>query len=178
MSLFLATLLSGLTLLVLGAVLLWNTRTVAAVARTFPRSTQAAYVCMGLATVWFLYLVANLSEADFGAYRNLLVLAFGGIAVSSFFHAREFLAVRGAAILVLLSAHVLLDAAFMEPQASRLFLVSFVYVAILAALYLGVSPYRLRDFFGWLFASPGRPRVLGGVLLGYGVLLNVAAFTY
>jgi len=178
MSLFLATFLTGLTLLAFGAAMLWKTNTVAAVAQTFPRSAQAAYVCMGLATVWFLYLILHLSEADFGAYRKLLILVFGGIAAFSFIHAREFLAVRGAAILVLLSAHVLLDAAFLEPQASRLLLVSFVYAAIVAALYLGVSPYRLRDFFGWLFASARRPKILGGLLLGYGLLLNLVAFTY
>ena len=34
-----------------------------------------------------------------------------------------------------------------------------------AAIWLGVQPYRLRDFFAWLFLSPGRARGLGGALL-------------
>jgi len=52
------------------------------------------------------------------------------------------------------------------------------YVAIAAAIYLGGYPYRLRDFFGWLFARPGRPKALGALLASYGLLLSVLAFTY
>jgi hypothetical protein len=43
---------------------------------------------------------------------------------------------------------------------------------------LGAQPWRLRDFFGWLFARPGRARSLGGALAGYGLLLAIVAFTY
>jgi hypothetical protein len=178
MSLFFVTLLIGISLVVAGALLLWRLNTTAAVAQAFPRSEPAAYLCMGLASAWFLAHVLTLSEADFGAYRHYLFLVFGAIAVLAFIHAREFLAVRGMAILVLLGANVVLDAAFMQAPASRLFLVAFVYLAILCALYLGMSPFRLRDFFSWLFATRGRSRLLGGALIGYGVLLNIVAFTY
>lgn len=178
MSLFVATILTGLVLILAGVLLLWRSNTTAAIVQAFPRSEPAAYFCMGLASAWFLVHVLNLSEADFGAYRYHLFLGFGAVGVLSFFHARDFLAVRGMAILVLLAAHVLLDAAFMQEPANRLFLVTIVYVAIVAALYLGMSPFRLRDFFGWLFATRGRPRVLGGFLVLYGLLLSVVAFTY
>jgi hypothetical protein len=73
----------------------------------------------------------------------------------------------------------LLDAAYMEwnyPQ--RLVLVSFVYVCIALAIWLGALPYRLRDFFEWLFRTSGRPRAVGCALLGCGVLLGAIAFTY
>jgi hypothetical protein len=63
-----------------------------------------------------------------------------------------------------------------HPQ--RLLLVGFVYVCIALAIWIGATPYRLRDFFEWLFRTSGRPRVVGGALLGYGVLLIVVAFTY
>jgi len=55
-------------------------------------------------------------------------------------------------------------------------MVSFVYLAIAAAIWLGAQPWRLRDFFGWLFARPLRSRSLGGLLLAYGLVLCVAAF--
>jgi hypothetical protein len=178
MSLFLATFLTGILLVVSGALLLWKRNTTAAVAQAFPRSEPAAFLCMGLASGWFLLHVLQLSEADFGAYRHYLFIGFAAVAVLSFIHARDFLAVRGLAILILLTAHVLLEAAFMQEPASRLFLVSFVYLAIVVALYLGMSPFRLRDFLQWLFATRGRPRVLGGIFLGYGLILNLVAFTY
>jgi len=178
MSLFLATFLTGIVLVALGAFLLWQRKAAAAMAMTFPRSETAAVVLMGLGSAWFLYHVLNLGEADFGNYRHFLFIGFAAVAVLSFVHAKDFLAVRGLAILVLLTAAVLLDAAFMQEPATRLFLVSFVYVAIVGALYLGMSPFRLRDFFQWLFATPRRPNFLGGLFLGYGLLLTVVAFTY
>ena len=46
------------------------------------------------------------------------------------------------------------------------------------AIWLGASPYRFRDFLGWLLARPARTRSFGAALLGYGLLLTVVAFTY
>jgi hypothetical protein len=178
MSLFLVTLLTGLLLTAAGVLLLAKVKVAAALAKAFPRSEMAAYVTMGAGSAWFLYHVLQLGEADFGAYRMHLFLGFGAIAVLSFVYVKDFLAVRGLAILMLLAAWVVLTPAFLQEPASRLFLVSFAYVVILLALYLGVSPFRLRDFFKWLFATELRPRVFGGLLLGYGMLLNVVAFTY
>ena len=57
-------------------------------------------------------------------------------------------------------------------------MVSAVYVAIVAAIFLGGYPYRLRDFFGWLFARASRPRLLGTLFASYGLLLSILAFTY
>lgn len=178
MSLFLATFLTGLLLVLAGAFLLWKVKTAAVVAKAFPRSEMAAYITMGTGSAWFLYRVLQLGEADFGAYRMYLFLGFGAVAFLSFIYVKDFLAVRGLSILLLLTAWVLLTPAFLQEPTSRLFLVSLVYVAILVALYLGVSPFRLRDFFNWLFATEVRPRVFGGLLLGYGLLLNYVAFTY
>jgi hypothetical protein len=82
-------------------------------------------------------------------------------------------------VLVLMGAMPLLGAAYMHyehPQ--RLFMVSAVYVAIALAIYLGASPFRMRDFLEWLFQRPSRGRVLGGILAGYGLLLAIVAFTY
>ncbi|MFI5355744.1 MAG: hypothetical protein ACHQ4G_00265 [Opitutales bacterium] len=179
MSLLLATLFPGLLLIALGAGLLSGRSTVTASLKAFPRSPAATLVLFGGGAAWFLYRVWYLSPADFGDYRTLLFLAFAAIALLSFKYVPDFLAVRGLAILILLAAGPLLDAAYMEydhPQ--RLFMVSLVYLGIAGALYLGAVPYRMRDFLEWLFRTSGRPRVLGGCLLAYGVLLAVAAFTY
>jgi hypothetical protein len=63
-----------------------------------------------------------------------------------------------------------------HPQ--RLLMVTGVYLALSLALYLAAAPYRLRDFFAWLFLRPARPRFLGAVLLTYGLATSAAAFTY
>lgn len=178
MSLFLATFLTALVLLAFGGHFLWRGSASAPAAKAFPRSQSAAVVTLGLAAVWFLYKVLHLGPADFGQYKNLLFLVFLITAVGSFFYVPDFLAVRGLAALILLTAAQLLEAAFLEAPGSRLFLVSFVYFAIVVALYLGASPFRLRDFLEWLYRSELRPRIFGGVFAAYGALLLVVALTY
>lgn len=179
MSLTIATLIPGLLLLVLGAGLLVSRKTVGAALKAFPRSNTAAMVFFGGGAIWFIYRVWHLSVADFGDYRTLLSIAFAAIALLSFKYVPDFLAVRGVAILVLLGAGPLLEAAFMHyDQPQRLLMVSIVYLFIGLAIYLGAVPYRLRDFFEWLFRNQRRPRVLGACLAGYGLLLAITAFTY
>ena len=179
MSLFLATLIAGLVLAVLGAGLVANQPGFVNTLRIFPRSPTAALFLFGGSAVWFLWQVWNLSSADFGDYHVLLTLCFAAVAGMAFKFVPDFLAVRGVCVLVLLAAAHFLSAAYMHYDKSpRLFMVTLVYVLIALAIWLGVQPYRLRDFFNWLFLRPGRTRGFGGVLLGYGLLMAVVAFTY
>ncbi len=181
MSLFLATLLPGLVLSALGLLLLVNNPAVRSLATALPRSSAAALVLFGGGVLWFLVRVAGMGAADrlLGDSNVPWVIGFAALGVLSFRYVPDFLAVRGLCILILLAATPLLNAAYMEyehPQ--RLFMVTPVFVAILAALYLAAVPYRLRDFLAWLFARPGRARGVGAALLVYGILLNLVAFTY
>ncbi len=178
MTLFQATLFTGLLLIALGGHFLWHGPRSAKLVKAFPRSTVAAYILLGVATAWFLYKVLNLGPADFGQYKKLLFIVFLGTAIASFYYVPDFLAVRGLAALTLLTAGALLEAAYMELPQARLFLVTFVYVAIVASLILGANPYKMRDFFDWLYRKDLRPRLLGGISAGYGLLLLGISFTY
>ena len=179
MSLFLATLLTGLVLAALGGMLLANRPAVVAALQAFPRSPTAAFWLFGAGAAWFLWLVWHLSTADFGEYHVLLTIGFAAVAALAFKCVPDFLAVRGLCVLVLLSASPLLTAAYMEyDRPQRLLMVTLVYLLIAASIWLGVQPYRLRDFFTWLFLRPGRARGLGGALLVYGLVLAGVAFTY
>jgi len=149
------------------------------VLKGFPRSTGAAYVFFGGGAAWFLERVWHLSPADFGDYRGILFVVFAAIAVLSFYCVPDFLAVRGLAVLVLVGASPLLDAAYMEyDRPQRLFMVTPVFLALALGIWLGAQPWRLRDFLEWLFRSRGRVGLVGGVLLAYGLLLAGVAFTY
>jgi hypothetical protein len=177
MSLFAASLIPGLILILLGMPLLLDLSGAKAAIKAFPRSTSVGYLVFGAAAAWFLYNILHLSNADFGEYRYYLFVGFAGVALLAFKCVPDFLGVRGASALVLIGAAPFLDAAYMEygrPQ--RLFMVSFVYVAIALAIWLGAQPWRLRDFFNWLFARPVRSRGLGGLFLAYGIVLCMAAF--
>jgi hypothetical protein len=181
MSLFLATLLPGFFLAALGVLLLFNNPVVVATLKALPRSSTGTLVFFGGGVLWFLFRVANMGDADriIGSSNVPWVIGFSALGVLSFKYVPDFLAVRGLCILTLLVATPLLDAAFMEydhPQ--RLFLVTAVFATVVAALYLAAVPYRLRDFFQWLFAAPERSRAFGVGLLVYGILLTLVAFTY
>jgi hypothetical protein len=181
MTLTTATLLPGIFLIALGALLLVSNSAIVSIFKALPRSQVAAVIFFGGGAAWFLYVLSGLAEADLILVQSPkpLMIGFGALALLAFFYLPDFLAVRGLAVMTLLAAWPLLMAAYGEyalPQ--RLFMVTAVYVAVALALYLGAAPFRLRDFFQWLFARPGRSRVLGGGLLGYGALLAVVAFTY
>ena len=177
----LATLIPGLFLVLLGAVFCWNGSVVAEKAKALPRSRGLSWVLFIIAAGWFIFRVSKLSEADLIFFQKptFVMLGFGILAILSIIYTPDFLAVRALAILMLVAAEPLLGAAYMEwthPQ--RLLMVTAVYVGITAALYLAAYPFRLRDFFEWLFRTAKRPRVLGAVLLGYGLVTTAAAFTY
>lgn len=181
MSLTIATLLPALILVVLGGLLLVNNSLVQSTFKALPRSRRAAYVFFGGGSLWFLFKVASLTAADLVLFTSpsAWVVTFAALAALSFIYVPDFLAVRGLCVLVLLAAWPLLMAGFMDYDHPQLHLLKgFLYVCVALAIYLAAVPYRLRDFFQLLFATQGRPRVVGSVLLAYGLLLSVIAFTY
>lgn len=180
MSLTLATLLTALPLLGLAYWFVrnkpgWDVQT-----KSLLRNDTVTLVVFGGAVVWFLYKVTQWGEADFGNYKEIAFGVFAAAAVGCWYLARDFLAVRGAAGLYLLLAHLILfEAAYMRydvPQ--RLFLVTFIYVGIVGALYLGAVPFRLRDFLDWLYARSWRVKTLGLLCGAYGLLLIGVALSY
>lgn len=178
MTLFQATLFTGLFLIAFGGHFLWHGMASENGAKAFPRSQLAAYILMSAASAWFLYHIWHLGPADFGQYRKIIFAVFLVTAIGSFHYVPDFLAVRGLAGLILLTAGTLLNAAYMQDPQTRLFLVSFVYGAIIAALILGASPYKLRDFLNWLYKVDSRPRAFGGAFVVYGLLLVGVSFSY
>ena len=181
MSLFLATLLPGLFLVLLGALFFWNGAQVRATAKALPRSQWGSWLFFGLGAVWFLWRISRLGESDLIFFQTpqKVMIGFGVLAVLAFIYAPDFLAVRGLCVLMLLVAEPLLYAAYMEwthPQ--RLVMVTAVYLGLALALYFAAARYRLRDFFEWAFGRPSRARLVGAILLTYGLATSAAAFTY
>lgn len=178
MSLFTVTIIIAIALLIKGLVWLacpeWSQRRW----HSILRSRVAGLVVFGLAGLWFLWNVAHLGEADFGQYKNWLLLIFGAAMLGAFFYLKDYLVIRGLSVLELLLAKVILDVAYMQPPAGRLFLVAFVYVVIIQALYFATVPYRMRDFLNWLFASRLRIKQFALGFIAYGLVLVGAACTY
>lgn len=178
MSLTVATLALGLVLLVVGVALLWRGRALVEAVHARLRSPAWTVALFGGGTGWFLWKVLHLAEADFGNWRWLLFVIFLATGIGSFFVVRDFLAVRGAAILWLLMANELLAAAYMQEPVARLILVTGVYIGIVMALWFGISPFRARDACRWLERDARRTAFLGVGAALWGAAMLGAALTY
>lgn len=178
MTLFFATLLVGIILVGFGGFQLALPEKTQTLTIGMLRSRKAAVVFLSLATAWFLWEIMHLGEPDFGNHKMKLFWGFLIVTTLSHYYVPDFLSVRGLAALLLLCSDTVLDAAYMEEPVSRLYLVGFTYVIIACCMYLGSLPYRLRDFYSWLYKTGWRPRLLATAFVVYGVLLCVTAFTY
>lgn len=181
MTLFFATLIAAAILLALGSLFLVSNSAIKSMFKAFPRSQVASVVFFGGGAAWFVHNVAYMSTADVIGFSTPtpFVFIFGTLALLSFFYLPEFLSVRGLSVVILVGSWPLLMAAYGRYEIpSRLFLVSVLYLAISVAIYLAASPFRLRDFFEWLYRAPGRARAFGAALAAYGLLLAGVAFSY
>jgi hypothetical protein len=140
---------------------LGNPEGYAAAARRFPRSLPWGYALMLLATAWFLYNVSLESIADFAAYKKHMMVAFAAIGVGACVVVKDFLAVRGLAVVLLLLAKLMLDTGRPHLGESPWILLnqSVAYVLVIVGIWLTISPWRLRDWIDWNTAERGRLKV-------------------
>ena len=178
-SLFTYTILAALAFLALGLPLLAFPEKAQPVLKAFPRHRPTAIITMLVGGGWFLFKISQLGQSDFGDYKNILLVLFGATLVGSILYVRDFLAVRGVAIIILLAANTGLKAAFgLYDIPERLLLVTVLYVLITASLVYGIMPYHMRETMNWFGAGPARVRKGGILFTGIGVALLVAALLY
>jgi hypothetical protein len=83
----------------------------------------------------------------------------------------EFLAVRGMALLALLSARLILDAAFDVETAARLVMTVTAYGMVVAGMWLTISPWRWRDALQFMLANDRRCRLVCAAAVAFGIVL-------
>jgi hypothetical protein len=149
----------------------------AAAARKFPRYTPIGFLLTLAATGWFLYYVSLETNQDFVNMKDYLYFFFGAVGVGTCIFVRDFLAVRGLAVIFLLLAKVMCDSARLVESDWRLVIVTWAYVLVLAGMWFTISPWRLRDIILWGTASEQRTRLFSGVRLGFGLFIVVLGLT-
>jgi hypothetical protein len=173
LSLETALLLVGFLLIVGHSVALVLPQQMQAWLKAFPRSGFVGMVLLAVAAVWFYWLVSTMDLGEFDKFRKALQIGTPIAAILTGVYVQEFLAARSLGMIVLLAAEALLEAAWLRPEMSRLWLVSLVYVWLTAALFWVGMPYTLRDQIGWISASNTRWRVCAIVGIVYGIILLV-----
>lgn len=148
-----------------------------AAARKFPRYTPIGYPLMLVATVWFVWNVYQEPIADFAAMKPYLCAFFAAIGVGACIFVKDYLPVRGLAVLLLLMAKLMVDTARWVDTPWRLIIVTWAYFWIIVGMWFTVSPWRMRDLVNWATVNESRVRFVSGLRLALGVVVLMLGFT-
>lgn len=143
----------------------------AATLRKFPRHTGLGILLTLAATAWFLYHLNQEAIADFESFKKPMLIGFTALGVGTCVFVQDFLAVRGAAILMLLLAKLMVDTARWHDSEWRWVISGWAYLLILAGMWFTVSPWRMRDIIGWANATPARVKTTCALRLAFGLFV-------
>jgi len=158
-----------------------NPQKFAASVRKFPRNLPAGIFLMLLGTAWFVWNVNSEPIADFSAFKPYMLAAFAAVGILSCFFVRDFLAVRGLAVVFLLLAKLMVDTGRPHLGESPWVLVIqiWAYVLVIAGIWFTVTPWKLRDFLNWATATEARIKIGSSIRLAFALfvlLLGLTAF--
>lgn len=149
----------------------------AATARKFPRSLPIGYVLTILATIWFVWNLNKESISDFESLKPLLFALFVAVGLGTCIFVRDFLAVRGLAVVMLLLAKLMVDSARWVVTDWRLVIVVWAYVMVIAGMWFTISPWRMRDLLNWATANEKRTRIGSAVRCAFGLFVLILGVT-
>lgn len=146
--------------------------------RGFPRNRTAGIILLTIAALWTFGLVWVMDLGEFGHLQRpaLILIPVGYVLILQLLD--EFLAVRSLGILMVLAGTPLLEAAFLEPQTSRLLVTFLAYAWATVGMFWVGMPYLLRNQIQWITARPRawQAGVWAGII--YGVLLVICALVF
>lgn len=143
--------------------------------KTFPRHRIWGIALLLVDSIWGYFLVKHMDMGEFYHWRQWLVILVPVTFVLVSVFVLEFLAVRALGALMLMAAAPVLQAAFLQPQTSRLLLPILAYAWIIAGMFFVGMPYLMRDWINWVSQNKARWNlaVFGGA--AYGALILVVA---
>ncbi len=139
--------------------------------KKFPRHYGIGVILTAAAGIWFAILTSQTDLGELSSYRGILVFVWLVATVLQIIFVPAFLAVRGLALLMLLSVTVMLDSAFMVDKPSRLVIVILAYLWAIAGIFLVASPYLLRNKIDFISRTESRFRFFSGAGVLFGCLL-------
>lgn len=142
----------------------------------FLRNNSIGLILFAIASLWFLFKIRRLGEADFGQYKNELTLLFGFSFLGCAIYWRDFLGIRAISMLTLMISDHLLDICYLNNALVTPFISLFLYLLIILSMFLGIYPYWARDFLPCLFRKKCRYiKMIGWFLAIYGIGLIILA---
>ncbi len=149
----------------------------AAAARKFPRSEAIGWVLTLAGTAWFIFNLSQENISDFTSLKPYLFMLFAAVGLGTCLFVRDFLAVRGLAVVLLLLAKLMVDTARWHDTEWRLVIVIWAYVLVIAGMWFTISPWRLRDLIDRCTASENRTRIFSGLRVAFGLFVVALGLT-
>ena len=145
--------------------------------KKFPRNETAGWMLTLVGMAWFLWVLSGETLADFEKFRMHFKVFIVATGVGACFFLKDFLAVRGLAVVLLMLAKLIVDTARWHESDWRLVLVVLAYVLVIKAMWFTVAPWRMRDILDWETASERRFKMMCSVRLAFAVLLIALGLT-
>jgi hypothetical protein len=143
-----------------------------------PRSQSIGTWILTAAFLLGILIATAMDLGDFARMRAVATWAVPIIYLSLLFYCNDYLGARSLGILILLIACPILNAAYLQPPASRALLSGLVYAWILLALFWVGMPHTLRDQVTWLTSTPARLKLATIAGITYGIALIGTAVTF
>lgn len=145
----------------------------------FHRNKPVGYALFGLATLWFILLLANIDLMEWSNLEPYFIAATVAIAALGFIYLPEYLGVRGVGGLLLLLPQILLDAAFLHPSPAKYVITVTAYAYAITGICLGCTPWLWREGTARFFRSTllAKAALAGGIAFGF-VLILLGALVY
>ena len=138
-----------------------------------PRSFTAGVVVLTIDFIWTWVLALKMDWGEFYYLQRPMLFVLPVFFYLTIRFVDEFLAARALGILLLLAAAPLLDAAFLQPQTSRLLVVVLAYAWVVMGMFWVGMPHLMRDQIAWLQRSAPRwqAHCAGGIVYGAAMLV-------
>ncbi len=156
--------------------------------KEFPRNYGIGRILMGIGMAWFWLLIIPekffftspiaMDLQDFNKLKTIMALAVPLVAYLIITECKEFIAVRGLGLCLLMAAAPLLGAAWQEPHPFKVLMPLYAYGMIIKGLFMVGMPYMTRDLINWATASTGRFRALSLAGLAYGIAVLACAILF
>ncbi len=151
----------------------------AAAIRKFPRNVPVGIFLMLLGTGWFLYYLSIESISEFERMKPYLMTGFAAVGIGTCIYVQDLIAVRGAAVVMLLLGKLMVDTGrpMLEVTHWALVIQTWAYVLVIAGIWFTISPWRLRDFLNWLVADEKRVKTGSIIRLAFGLFVAALGLT-
>jgi hypothetical protein len=153
----------GLALLKPGPVLAWLQR--------FPRNQSIGVALMLVGTAWFEWNLWHETLSDITPWKNLMLIGFAVVGLGCCVFVKDYLAVRGLAVVLLMAAWFMCETARPHDSLWRNAISGWAYVWVFLGLWWSMAPWRLRDQINWCAADTRRLRLAAGAGVAWGVVI-------